>query len=541
VICLELPMVSSPDGSGLHAVAVDSVEVLGAVCSVCDRKDHIVYLPDGQRCPGCRGAAMSRREECSRCGRLRRVFFNPGICADCLGVNIGGVCVTCGIEDLLYAAGKCAGCVLASRVAAMFADTGEAGRAVAARLAASTQPRSTLRWLAQSPVARLLVDLLQRSQELDHGDLDAIARPARADDLTDRRQTVENARLILVACSLLPARNELSHRYETWAHQVLAKVDPATDRWMLLKFHRMHILPSVEARCESGKATYGTVKWAQTHLRGAVELLAWCHPSGGISALDRADLDTWFAGPSSHHAARDFLLWTIRQRLLNLPTSAIPRRAIQSPVTIEDHQVRADLVRGLLREDGYPADIRVAGLLVALFGQHLSRIVRIEHTHVQADVTPARIKLGKKWLELPDPLGQHIGELIASGPRRKSPFMDEARWLFPGFGAGAHLSSKQLGVRLAGYGIHASPMRNMALFQIAATVQASTLARLLGMHPTTAVKWVNEPGGVYANYWAQFLHDQQPEDIDLVDFDADGFEEDPDDDILDLLDQLDAP
>src|SRR2546429_5213450 len=57
-------------------------------------------------------------------------------------------------------------------------------------------------------------------------------------------QTIENARLILVASGILPARNELSHRYETWAHQVLATVEPASERWLLLQFHRDQVLPS---------------------------------------------------------------------------------------------------------------------------------------------------------------------------------------------------------------------------------------------------------------------------------------------------------
>ena len=479
---------------------------------------------------------MSRREECSRCGQTRRVFFNPGICADCLGIDIGGVCTACGIEDRLYADGRCASCELARRADRCFGSTGESGRAVAQRLAASTRPISTIRWLAQSPVVPVLADLLRRPEPLVHEDLDAIVTPARTDGRTDRRQTIENARLILVASGILPVRNELSYRYETWAHQVLATVDSASDRWLLLQFHRQQVLPSLQSRCRSGKATTGSLSWAQRQLRGGADLLAWCRSKGGIARLTRTDVDTWLAESSTHYGARDFLLWAIRRDFLDLPRSAVPRRPHKSPTAVEDHQVRADLVRALLHDDGYPTEIRVAGLLVALYGQHLSRIVRIECSHVRTDALPIRIKLGAQWLELPGPFGQHLRELIASGPTRKSPFMDQTRWLFPGYGAGAHLSASQMGIRLAAHGIRATPMRNMALFQIAATVQPSTLGQLLGLHPGTAVKWVNESGGVYANYWSQFLVDEHTEDADLVDIDDDPDEtgEDP----LDLLDEL---
>lgn len=131
--------------------------------------------------------------------------------------------------------------------------------------------------------------------------------------------------------------------------------------------------------------------------------------------------------------------------------------------------MRADLAHRLLHEDGIPADIRVAGLLVVLYGQHLSRIASIERENVDLESTPPRIKLGKNWLELPDPMGRHITELLAQGPRRNAPFTENARWLFLGYGTGAHLSSDRLGARLAEYGIHARSMRNTVLFQLGAT------------------------------------------------------------------------
>jgi len=286
----------------------------------------------------------------------------------------------------------------------------------------------------------------------------------RADGKADRRQSIENARMILVSIGVLAPRNALAGRYEAWALQVLAKVDQAADRWTLQQFHRHRLLPSVEARCEAGKATWGTVRQVQNQLRAAIELMAWSRPRGGLGRLSRSGVDEWLAGPSTRHWARQFLLWAIRQHLLDLPASAIPLRTPQAPSDVEDYQLRADLAHRLLHEEGTPADIRVAGLLVVLYGQHLSRIVSIERESVDPESMPPRIKLGRNWLELPDPMGQHIAELLAQAPRRSAPFAEDARWLFPGDGAGTHLSSDRLGVRLAKYGIHARSMRNTVLF-----------------------------------------------------------------------------
>jgi hypothetical protein len=170
----------------------------------------------------------------------------------------------------------------------------------------------------------------------------------------------------------------------------------------------------------------------------------------------------------------------------------------QLPPAVEAYQLRVDLARRLLHEDGFPADVRVAGLLVVLYGQHLSRIASIERENVEAHATPPRIKPGKNWLELPEPLG----------------------------------------VRLASHGIHARAMRNTALFQLATTVQPGTLARLLDLHIGTAVDWVNKAGGVYANYWGKILDDDIVEDLDLFDPDLEALKEDDDDDPEDLLDEL---
>ncbi|MEV4251439.1 hypothetical protein AB0J63_49680 [Streptosporangium canum] len=107
------------------------------------------------------------------------------------------------------------------------------------------------------------------------------------------------------------------------------------------------------------------------------------------------------------------MLWAIRQRLLDLPISAIPVRMPQSPPAVEDYRLRIDLAHRLLHEEGFPADVRVAGLLVVLYGQHLSRIAGIERESVDPASTPPRIKLGKDWPELPEPMGRPIAELLA--------------------------------------------------------------------------------------------------------------------------------
>lgn len=157
-----------------------------------------------------------------------------------------------------------------------------------------------------------------------------------------------------------------------------------------------------------------------------------------------------------------------------------------------------------MRGDDAPPDIRVAGLLVVLFGQHLSRIVRLERAAARTD--PPAIKLGRDWLDLPDPMGQHLKDLVSARSPGTTVFCGD-RWLFPGQRPGSHLSEASLARRLGEYGISARAMRNAALFHLASIVQPHTLSRLLGLHPSTAVAWVNLAGGIYARYWQRLVDD----------------------------------
>lgn len=544
VTCVELPLIHASDASEMSTI--DSTAALVApakTCSACGKNRRVTYLPDGPRCSTCRGVAMRRREQCNRCGQHRRVFFDPGVCADCLGIDIGSVCSTCGAEDNLYAAGNCAACELRSRVHQLFEEAGEPGRILAERLAVSTRPRSVLHWLAHNTVPHLLLDVLHGGRTPTHDDLDAIAVPTKDQNSQNgqhpNHRQVHTARALLVSAGVLPPRHELSHRYQAWAHRTLSSVVPAADRWTAQRFHRQRLLPTVENSCRKGKATEGTIRGAQGKLRAAIALLDWARTHGGLSSLRRTDIDEWLAGPSTRHTARDFLVWAIRNKLLELPVNAIPKRHNEGPSVAEDHDVRVDIARRLLHEPGYQAHVRVAGLLVTIYGQHLSRIVQLTRAHVDDAGSHVRIKLGTEWLVLPGPLDQHVRTLLASPPGRQTASHEQSQWLFPGQTPGSHMTEAGLRYHFIAHGIRARAMRNTSMFQLAATLQPVTLQHLLGLHSNTAAQWVNRAGGVYANYWEQFLDDdEESDDTGLLDLESHSLDDTHDDDPLDLLEEL---
>lgn len=75
------------------------------------------------------------------------------------------------------------------------------------------------------------------------------------------------------------------------------------------------------------------------------------------------------------------------------------------------------------------------------------------------------------------------------------------RWLFPGRIPGQPIHARSLTARLSRHGISARPARNGALAALAADLPAAIMADLLGMHVSTAVRWVT-----YARRdWAVYL------------------------------------
>ena len=107
-------------------------------------------------------------------------------------------------------------------------------------------------------------------------------------------------------------------------------------------------------------------------------------------------------------------------------------------------------------------------------------------------------------LDLPAPLDELARQLLdrrhghaAVGRTSDHP------WLFPGGAPAQPISASRLSARLASLGIHSRSGRNTALMDLAATIPPAALARLLGIHITTAGNWAERTAGSQAAYAAQ--------------------------------------
>jgi len=174
--------------------------------------------------------------------------------------------------------------------------------------------------------------------------------------------------------------------------------------------------------------------------------------------------------------------------------------------TASDQQKRWTLTQTLLNDASIdPAD-RVSGCLVLLYTQPVSRIATFSQDDVSERDNETYLSFAHEPVLMPEPLGRLVRELPTrrqTGPSGMAPA--RRRWLFPGRNAGAHQHPEYIRARLKRLGIDCRANRNAALLQLAAELPPVVIASLLGLHPTTAVRWSQAAGANWTGYAARKL------------------------------------
>ena len=447
-------------------------------------------------CVVCYDAALARRGVCTGCHTTRRLVHPPGPaatrCTDCAGLApLGHICVDCGIEDKLYTSGRCARCALAEKVTDLFDDADEMLFPVAAAIAAAPNPHSALNWLRTGAAATILTDLVTGRLELSHHTLDAHPSPRAADYL----------RRMLVAHGALPDRDEDVDRIRRFIDDTLTDIDRPADRRLIQAYATWRVLRRLRRRAETTPGPRTPTNRVRTQITTAIRLLDWlADRDTTLAATGQADIDTWLTtGPGASYA-RDFIAWAAETGRCP-PLSIPPVTAATGTATHPDTRWR--ILARLLHDDTVDLADRVAGCLVLLYAQPLTRITIITRDQIQRHDSHLTIRLGSDPITVPQPLAGLIRELLDTDRRRVgigSP--DTTPWLFPGLDPGRPLSAARLGVRLGKLGIDGRAGRRAALTHLAAQLPAAVLAELLGISNSAAVNWVRDAGGDWSRYAA---------------------------------------
>lgn len=471
-----------------------------AECAHCGRQEPpTVRWPEGPVCERCYTAALRHRGTCTSCGNTARLVAPPGpaatVCADCAGVPVHHVCGECGRQDKLYERGRCERCSLAVRTSRLLAGPHEQVpqflEPVYAAITATASPRTALNWLRDGAGAKVLAELATGQIDCSHAALDG----------HPHRQAADYLRHVLVANDVLDSRDEALVSLERSITDTLRGVTRDSDRRLVQAYATWSVLRR-QRRCAGRSAAPRTyTAQARANIAGAVAFVNWlAEADTALSQVSQGDVDTWLTGPPARHRAHDFLSWAVGAG--HAHSLSVPVPGPNPGPAITDQERHQHLAR-LLHDDDLDLTDRVAGALLLLYGQPLSRITAITTDQVSTRHEQTYLRLGREDINVPEPLAALVLTLTRAPHRYLgvgSPTL--SNWLFPGMQPGRPLTSARLGERLRALGIRAQPGRRSAMHHLAAQLPAAVIAELLNLAPSTAVRWVRDAGGDWSRYAA---------------------------------------
>lgn len=477
-----------------------------APCALCTAHAPVcARWPLGPVCLTCYRTSRTHPGTCPGCDRQRVLIARTGsrrVCGPCAGHADPYACPRCTDPRSYLVRGLCDRCTLHDELDRLFAPASSTGQYahMHAALAGCAQPRTALNWIRHAHSARLLADLVATGRPLTHEDLDAMAAALGRGGA----QTIDYLRNVLATYHVLPERSEAAARIER--HLTRTARRHPEHAVLLRSYVRWSLLPRArraEKRSSTSKTSRCRIRWAYTRINLAAAFLQTTNEQGiALTDVTQHDVDRWLAGnPSTRYEVRDFLVWTAR-RGHSRPLH-VPHRPKADPIGLDEDSYW-EILQQCLTDTALPLEVRAAGALLTLFGQHLTRIVALPVTALSTEDDHTVLVLDQTPLRLPGSLTDLLRELahrpgpgwVANAPRR---------WLFPGPRPGQHLSAPTLARRLTAHHIHIRQTRTTALIELAQDLPPAILAPMLGLHPITAEQWRRRA----ATDWTAYLEVRQ--------------------------------
>lgn len=472
-------------------------------------------VPPDYRCPACdRPTLRQNKIRCNTCtpqsptrARVRR-----GTCAQCTRTAVpvddhdrcgtcrrwaSYQCATCittrGLTIDPVGVRRCHPCILADELDELCGpNPPEWLIAIRGALAASKTTAATRHWFRHTTGGKLLAGLAVGTAPLTHEHLDQ--HPTRS---------VAHLRGLLIAAGALEPDDRWLSRLEAQLADTISATDDSGDRRVLASWLRWKAVARLRRRVERGQTSIHSAPNLRRQVAHIAGFLADLHAQQrSLTDCCQADVDAWFAQPNKTAIlVRPFLHWAQQHRHLPSQLELPPGRQPGTRTAV-DIEHRWQLARRLISDTGIAPDDRVAGALVVLYAQPLTRIVGLTTSHVHhfADGRTT-IDLTGHHIELPDPLANLARQLPH---RRLAGTVDQlpTNRLFPARRADRHITTTALGNRLRRLGIEPRRTRLAALTQLASEIPPAILANAIGVSARTATQWVTTSGGDYAAYSA---------------------------------------
>lgn len=470
-------------------------------CTRC--KDHYpvaAHWPEGPVCSYCYQAAKRTEGTCAGCGHTG---MTPGrddvegpLYPRCSKIPLDLTCNRCGDETWLAKANVCWRCLLDDIVRGLL--SGPNGTVspelepLAAAIIAMPRANSGVTWIHANPKVRELLRALgEGALDPTHEALDALPGA----------RTVEFLRALMIEYGILPPRDRLLANYERWVAEKLETIADSESRQIVERFARWHHLRTLRTRADNATVDTGPFLRAKQSTVVAISFLNWLgEHDTTLPDCTQHHIDSWYAsGPSTRQHTERFLYWSRSNRLTT--HLDIPRRTTGAHELVTENE-RLRTIRTLLLHENLLTTHRIAGCLLALYGQSVGRIVTLTTDDLEVTDETVSIKLSGSWIELPEPLAAIVKLHIDNRPNTNTATNTGSRWLFPGFVPGDHLHRQSVIDTLRRAGIPVRATRNTTWQQLVRHAPPQVLAETLGVSATTAMDHARRAGSDWASYAA---------------------------------------
>jgi hypothetical protein len=247
--------------------------------------------------------------------------------------------------------------------------------------------------------------------------------------------------------------------------------------------------------------TSGSKRSAKQEITETIKFLTWLEDTHGRTAAEctQHDVDAYLtSGPTTRHLIRTFFIWA-KSSKINTGVQIGFRQARTTP-TITQEQ-RLGWLKELLTGDAESLPYRVAGILLLLYAQPLTKIAALQATAVTRVDGETRIALGREPIPVPEPFASQLNYHLHHRPNlRTAGGAIGTPWLFPSCRPGQHLDPQTIMHRLRWLGINLLGSRNTALQELVSEIPAPLVADMLGYSDQVTQKHAAEAGKTWAAY-----------------------------------------
>ncbi|MBF8190117.1 hypothetical protein ITP53_31215 [Nonomuraea sp. K274] len=304
-----------------------------------------------------------------------------------------------------------------------------------------------------------------------------------------------------MASGVLPLIDKYICSFQRWLPGHLASISDAEHVKTVRLFATWRVLPALRDRAEHSHITPGVRRNAAEQIKYATTFLHWLATRDRtLASCRQSDIDAWFTENTEHGRTRlrPFLNWAIQSRRCPRSLSLPPMKASRRAALTEDERLAA--LRRLLTDAEIPQILRVAGVIVLLYAQPLTRVVRLTIDDLVHDGEALFLRLGEPPSPVPEPVASLLLAHIEDRDNMNTATNKASRWLFPGRRASQPCRPDHLSALLNEIGIPVAAARGAAIRQQLLEMPAPVVADALGYHDKTTARLLNEGGAAWSRY-----------------------------------------